>query len=1625
MSGMEYGIRFTGDARQLVGETKAVQSALDGVSVAAQRNQSHAQQIGTVYGSVSESMAKSRSEMDRLSKSSDALSHSLSLVKSGLAGLSVAALGSQVMDAATAMDRFNSSIAIATGSAANAAAEYDHVRQLSQRLGLEVSGTAAAYASFSAAARGSALEGAKARDVFDSVAGVAAKMGLNGEQSSGVFLALSQMMSKGVVSAEEFRQQLGERLPIATEAGARAMKVTTAEFVNLLNSGKLLSEDFLPKFAVALNEMGGGNGPVNTLQASLNRLSNNWTEIKLNLAESAPLQGASNALAALTSHTGLLSAGLAGATAAGTAYGALKIGSMAMEAISGLMAKNAALAAERAATLAAAEAEVIRTAAVVAGTRVNAAMGGSYAAHTAAVEAHTAALAAQTTAQAASAASAGVARGALALLGGPIGAITLVLGIGAAAWVLWGRSARDAAAEASKAVADSEARASRLGLSIKQTLSEDLKNALAERDRLKNTGASGAEIKAADDKAWALNARLEEIAIREKNLAAAQASASAATSEWDKLFQTRVEKKRDAIAKLDAEYQKETQRFVGNEEAQLRLAREYQAKRAEIDRQFATKGASATESELKRYQQLTDAENKHHAVLLARISDTDKLSESEKKLAEFDATSLKSSDRKIEAARLEARAAIERNITLEREQQLREASAKAGEQVMSAAAAELKAANSVRDALINKTAAREKEHVAELRAQADELDSAAAAYQLAASQQAASDGVTALSAAYAKLAEDIQKAASDKRQTADVLAQTEALRQQKDQAQSFVDTWKQVDQTAHDAFVNIMNGGKDVFTRLTDTLKNTLWDLLYQMTVKQWVFNITAAVTGTSSGAMSTAAGMLGGSGGGGMMGYASAGQSLYGLYSGSTAATRGGTISSLGGALGSTTLSAFGTGMGLTTAEAAAASGAYSAAGMSSVGSSLSAGATFAQAVPYIGGALAIMGLLSSGMFSGGGGKNYHNGDSNAVYNADGTLRSNTTTTFRSAGSDAAVQQMHDQYSSIINLLGAQAVVTNFKFQSAYADSVGQRYTLTGGAGSSQFGVGIAQQTDAAVQLSAARAVFAAVQGSDLPAYLKKAFDGLTPASATLDQINSAYAFAQGLKAIRDQLTETRTPLEIARTGMADLGKQLKTTAETYQADYLAAVNSGLDQPTLAKWQSFGALIKQVTDLEAQRVQAEQQASQAARDHIKALQDQATADFRAAQSSTDALRAFATSVRDLQRTLWLGAQSPLSGTGSVMFTRAQFDSVNAAAAAGNTAAQGGLASAATQYLDAYKSQARTSLDYAREFANVQQALADTAMVTDQTVTVADKQLEELKKVNTWLAAIDTKNGTQNQSLSYLLQASIASSEAARVAAVAQAMVDATNGIKAAVGVYGGTFDANKLTTAQDAATGTASLSYVDGYRTTNASVSRTASVTAPTTTIDQVAKAQADAEAAAAAARVKAKADALTALNTAKAQAYVAPQYIGPYYTSLVRQMPWLDVSHQLPVIDAAIAASSKRIADAQAYYDSLPAFSVGSSYVPHDMTANIHAGEKIIDPQSSAILNRYGIKVQGAGNDALVEEVRALRAELSGLHAELAGLRSENQAGQIAIASNTQDSKNFMQRWDKNGIPPTRVAA
>ncbi|WAR42938.1 tape measure protein [Methylomonas rapida] len=246
--------------------------------------------------------AELHSQMNNFTGALDNLNGKWLAFAGALAGAGVAFKG--LIDAGVKMEAIKSQLDAVTGSGAKTADALKYIQDESNRLGQRTDVMSEGFAKLAAAAKGTALEGAPLKEVFSAVAEASTVMHLSADRTNGVLNALSQMMGKGVVSAEEFRQQLGDQLPQATQVGAKALGVTTAEFTKMLNSGQILAADFLPKFGQALRDSVAGGLPqaANGATAAFNRLYNAVLAFKQGLVDGAIMRGVAvlaNALAKL------------------------------------------------------------------------------------------------------------------------------------------------------------------------------------------------------------------------------------------------------------------------------------------------------------------------------------------------------------------------------------------------------------------------------------------------------------------------------------------------------------------------------------------------------------------------------------------------------------------------------------------------------------------------------------------------------------------------------------------------------------------------------------------------------------------------------------------------------------------------------------------------------------------------------------------------------------------------------------------------------------------------------------------------------------------------------------------------------------------------------------------------------------------------------------------------------------------------------------------------------------------------------------------------------------------------------------------------------------------------------
>lgn len=153
-----------------------------------------------------------------------------------------------------------------------------YLSELTDKYGTDLIGTTEAFAKFKASAAAVGVSIAEQERIFSNVGKAIASFGISGSEASLTLLGITQMMSKGKVSSEELRRQLGERMPVAMQAMAKAAGVSMSKLDKLLKEGKLYSAEIMGKFSDELAKLSGDTSTDN-LESSLGRLKNSFTSL--------------------------------------------------------------------------------------------------------------------------------------------------------------------------------------------------------------------------------------------------------------------------------------------------------------------------------------------------------------------------------------------------------------------------------------------------------------------------------------------------------------------------------------------------------------------------------------------------------------------------------------------------------------------------------------------------------------------------------------------------------------------------------------------------------------------------------------------------------------------------------------------------------------------------------------------------------------------------------------------------------------------------------------------------------------------------------------------------------------------------------------------------------------------------------------------------------------------------------------------------------------------------------------------------------------------------------------------------------------------------------------------------
>ena len=165
--------------------------------------------------------------------------------------------------------------------------ELEYIQQLSDRIAVSREVLQDEYTKFAAGIPKDVASMNDIRVIFEGFATGARAAGTSIEELRGIFKAIIQMVSKGQITMEELREQLGDNLPGAVPILADALGVTVEELDKMIENGEvagdaviLLADKIREKYGKSLGTA------LESPQASFARLKNTLLDIRQEMGES-------------------------------------------------------------------------------------------------------------------------------------------------------------------------------------------------------------------------------------------------------------------------------------------------------------------------------------------------------------------------------------------------------------------------------------------------------------------------------------------------------------------------------------------------------------------------------------------------------------------------------------------------------------------------------------------------------------------------------------------------------------------------------------------------------------------------------------------------------------------------------------------------------------------------------------------------------------------------------------------------------------------------------------------------------------------------------------------------------------------------------------------------------------------------------------------------------------------------------------------------------------------------------------------------------------------------------------------------------------------------------------------
>jgi tape measure domain-containing protein len=173
-------------------------------------------------------------------------------------------LPSEAIKSAIAVETLDNRIVKMSGSASQGAKNLAFISAEAKRLNLNLTNAKENYSQVLKSTRDSSLEGFQTENIYTAFAATAKANGLDQTQEQELFRSVRSMIGKGVLSQEEVRQEIGEKLGDFEKSLAEAYGVSTPQLNKMIDSGSIRATEALPKVAAILKAKNDIYGDLNS-----------------------------------------------------------------------------------------------------------------------------------------------------------------------------------------------------------------------------------------------------------------------------------------------------------------------------------------------------------------------------------------------------------------------------------------------------------------------------------------------------------------------------------------------------------------------------------------------------------------------------------------------------------------------------------------------------------------------------------------------------------------------------------------------------------------------------------------------------------------------------------------------------------------------------------------------------------------------------------------------------------------------------------------------------------------------------------------------------------------------------------------------------------------------------------------------------------------------------------------------------------------------------------------------------------------------------------------------------------------------------------------------------------------